>query len=533
MNDKILSVKHLNIHYADRQILKDIEFELYRKKCLAIVGESGSGKSVLALALIRLLDKYFKVSGEMIFYPHNIAENIDSVAHHQPQEMDLLALSDGEYYCIRGESIAMIFQEPMTALNPVQSVQQAIIEIFKKNHLPRHQYQSELLILLQDVELCSTQDNIADIQHLLTSYPHHLSGGQRQRVMIAMAIANRPKILIADEPTTALDTQLQMNILNLLKKLQDKYQMAMILISHDLNLVRDYADDVLVMQQGSVVEYGSCENIFYQPKHQYTQHLLDIDFGKPIFNSKSNGHLILEIKKLNIQYPKHKTWFWQKNHFYSILNQASLVICQGQAVGIIGASASGKSSLALALMRLIDSQGEILFYLDKEKHIDLNQLSQKQLRVLRSQIQLVFQDPYASLNPRHTIAELILDAYIYHQPNRESGQDLEQLLQHHLEQVGLSLDLQHRYPHQLSGGQRQRVALARVLILKPKLLILDEPTSALDRHHQSEIIQLLRHLQQTEQLSLLVISHDRVVIDALCDTVYQLEKGQLSLQAPF
>lgn len=492
--DLYLSVEHLQIHNQQQQALvHDLSFQLYAGETLAIVGESGSGKSISSLALLGLLPGSLKIQGR-------------AVLHGQ----DLLSMTESQQRQIRGRKIAMIFQEPMTALNPLHRVEKIIGETLLLQGCSKAEVHERVLTLLKDVGIPEPEDK-------LRRYPHELSGGQRQRVMIAMALALDPEILIADEPTTALDVTLQAQILNLLKSLQNSRNMALILISHDLNLVRRYADQVIVMNQGKVEEQGSVQTIFQRPKADYTRHLLDHDFGEAL--RVASQQPLLQIRQLAVKFPIKQGLLNRIKDYYVAVQPLDFTLLQGESIGIVGESGSGKTSLALAIARLIGSEGKIQLL----EH-DLNQLSEKHLRPLRSDFQMVFQDPFSSLNPRMTVEQIIAEGLVLKQ--LEATQRAAQIDQA-LEKVELPVSFKSRYPHELSGGQRQRVALARALVLQPKLIIMDEPTSALDRTTQRAIVKLLRHLQQEHQLSYLFISHDLQVVKALCQKVLVLRHAQL------
>ncbi len=489
-----LSVQHLQIQNEQQQpLVHDLSFELYAGETLAIVGESGSGKSISSLALLGLLPSTLKIQGKALL-------------HGQ----DLLHMTEVQQRQIRGQKMAMIFQEPMTALNPLHRVERIIGETLLLQGYSKAEVRERVIALLNDVGISEAEDK-------LRRYPHELSGGQRQRVMIAMALALDPQILIADEPTTALDVTLQAQILNLLKSLQKNRNMALILISHDLNLVRRYADQVIVMNQGRVEEHGAVQSIFQQPKAAYTRNLLDHDFGKAL--QITSQQPLLQLQQLGVKFPIKQGLLNRIKDYYVAVEPLDLTLLQGESIGIVGESGSGKTSLALAIARLIESDGKIQLL----KH-DLNQLSEKQLRPLRSDFQIVFQDPFSSLNPRMTVQQIIGEGLALKQL---SADQVSQQIDEALIKVELPVEFKYRYPHELSGGQRQRIALARALVLQPKLIIMDEPTSALDRTTQRAIVQLLRRLQQEQQLSYLFISHDLQVVKALCQKVLVLRHAQV------
>lgn len=490
----LLKVQQLCIaNETGQTLLDDLNFELYPAQTLAMVGESGSGKSISALALLGLLPETLSVDGKV-----------------ELENNDLLKLSPHQLQQLRGKRIAMIFQEPMTALNPLHKVEKIVGESLVLQGLSKAEAQQKVINLLHDV-------GIEDATQILKCYPHQLSGGQRQRVMIAMALALEPDVLIADEPTTALDVMLQTQILDLLKKLQQQRNMAMILISHDLNLVKRYADHVLVLNQGKVEEQGTISEIFDHPKTEYTQNLLNHDFGQA--SVLELAETLLRLENVTVKYPIKHGLFNHVKHYKVAAEAIDLSLMQGEALGIVGESGSGKSSIALAIARLIASDGDIVF-----QGKDLNQLNQKQLRPLRSDFQIVFQDPLSSLNPRMTVEQIIGEGLKLRSISKAL---ITTKIEEVLSKVELSIDAKHQYPHQLSGGQRQRVALARALVLQPKLIILDEPTSALDRSTQRAMIELLRRLQQQDQISYIFISHDLQVIQALCQKVMVMHQAKV------
>lgn len=490
----LLHVENLKIQSAEQILVHGLSFDLEAGQTLAIVGESGSGKSISSLALLGLLPDNLQVQGQAIF-----------------QQQNLLKLNDLQLRQIRGEKIAMIFQEPMTALNPLHRVEKIIGEALLLKGLAKQQVHERTIALLLDVGIQQPEEK-------LKRYPHQLSGGQRQRVMIAAALALDPDVLIADEPTTALDVTLQAQVLNLLKQLIQKRDMAMILISHDLNLVKRYADHVVVMNQGEVVEQGAVNEIFFKPKSAYTQHLLDHDFGVANRLTVDQKEL-LDVDQVAVKFPIKTGLFNRVSDHFIAVAPLNFKLHQGESIGIVGESGSGKTSLALALARLLQSEGKIVLL-----GRDLNSLNESKLRPLRSDFQIVFQDPFSSLNPRMNVAQIIGEGLGL---QKISQQNMKQRIDKVLTKVELPVAFAERYPHELSGGQRQRVALARALVLRPKLMILDEPTSALDRSTQRAIVQLLRQLQLDDQMSYLFISHDLQVVRALCQRVLVLRNAEL------
>lgn len=489
----LLSVQQLSVRHHQHVLVDDISFDLHAGQTIALVGESGSGKSVSSLAILGLLPPEVQVNGTVHYAGKSVLDN-----------------TPAQWQQLRGKKVAMIFQEPMTALNPLHTVEKQIGEMLLEQGMSKVNARQQVIELLNQV-------GIPDPEQKLARYPHELSGGQRQRVMIAMALAQDPDVLIADEPTTALDVTLQTQILILLKSLQTRRNMAMILISHDLNLVRHYSDEVIVMQTGVVREQGKTEAVFANPQHDYTRHLLNHDFGEAL--SVSSNQTVLSLQQLGVRYPIKSGLLNRITGYVEAVEPLDLTVLQGESVGIVGESGSGKTSLALALARLIQSEGQITL-----DGIRLDTLPERQLRPYRPLFQMVFQDPFSSLNPRLSIEQIIGEGAARLYPDQLARrQAVEQVLQ----KVELAADFADRYPHQLSGGQRQRVALARALIMQPKLLILDEPTSALDRTTQRAMVQLLRKLQQQEQISYLFISHDLAVIRAVCQRVLVLRHGKL------
>jgi microcin C transport system ATP-binding protein len=502
---KSLIVKQLSIRNESdsRVLLNNLSFELVAGKTLAIVGESGSGKSITALALMGLLPVGLNASGDVQFAGRS-----------------LLTLSDIQMSKVRGHQIAIIFQESMSALNPLHTIEKQLGELLQLSGVSKVAVRQRILALLDQVGLTTP------VQYL-HRFPHELSGGQRQRIMIAMALVGDPDILIADEPTTALDVILQRQLLDLIKQLQQERQMSLLLISHDLHLIHQYSDDVIVLESGQVVEQGNTHAIFDQPQHEYTRQLLNDDFGKalPINTNAADTQAVLALKNLTISYPiKQEVWtgLWErifhKLPCFAALKSVDLELYQGESLGIVGESGSGKTSLALAVARLIASSGEI-----RLGGMSIDELSESALRPLRSHFQIVFQDPYASLNPRLTVANIVGEGIQSSLKSKVKCQAIDDVLR----QVELDVTFKDRYPHELSGGQRQRVALARALIMRPRLLILDEPTSALDRTTQRALIQLLRKLQMENQLSYLFISHDLSLVRALCQRILVLRQGQV------
>jgi len=496
----LLEIEKLNITFEfNGQVVnavKDSSFKINKGECVAIVGESGSGKSVTALAIMRLIrsNSQLKISGSATYEKKNLLNS------------DELSLQN-----IRGKKISMIFQEPMTSLNPLHNIEKQITECFALNQKSN---KSRCIELLKEV-------GIENPEQRLSHFPHQLSGGQRQRVMIAMAIANNPDLLIADEPTTALDVTIQKQILDLLDKLRRKYKMSLLLITHDLGIVKRIADRVCVMEKGKIVEQNENSKIFSQPKHSYTKKLINSEpREKKIIKNKNE--IILSVKNLSVYYKNTSSFFFKNNNndFQAVKN-ISFDITKGETLGIVGESGSGKSSIAQALIKLIASEGNFFF-----KNKNISNLNEKKFRPFRKNIQIIFQDPFASLSPRLTIQDIVSEGLEVH--NKElSKTEILKLTRGIIKDVGLESSMLSRYPHEFSGGQRQRVAIARALILKPELIILDEPTSALDMTVQSQIVDLLLKLQEEKKLTYIFISHDLKIIKALSDKIMVMRSGKI------
>ncbi|MBY4677249.1 ABC transporter ATP-binding protein [Marinobacterium arenosum] len=511
MSSPLIQVRELSVAFQDGKtsgrksgppgrttVVKRVSFDIKAGETLALVGESGSGKSVCALSIMRLLP-----------YPH--ASHPSGAIYYRDE--NLLDTDEQRMRQLRGDRIGIIFQEPMTSLNPLHNIERQIGEILLLHKgLSGAQARERTLELLELVGL-------QDPEKRLRSYPHELSGGQRQRVMIAMALANDPELLIADEPTTALDVTIQAQILELLRELQQKLGMAILLITHDLNIVRRYAHHVCVMCHGKLVEQNDTAKLFAAPQHAYTQSLLAAEpAGAPL--PLKDDRTLLETKDLKVWFPIRKGLLRRTVDHIRAVDGVDIQLRPGETLGVVGESGSGKTTLGMAILRLQQSRGEIHF--DSQP---LNGLSQKQVKPLRRRMQVVFQDPYGSLSPRMSIAECIAEGLEIHQVGEPA--DREQMIIEALNEVGIDPAVRHRYPHEFSGGQRQRVAIARALVLKPELIILDEPTSALDRTIQKQIIELLRNLQQKYNLSYLFISHDLAVVKALSHSLLVMRHGEV------
>ncbi|MFN8928780.1 MAG: ABC transporter ATP-binding protein [Alphaproteobacteria bacterium] len=504
----LLRIENLEIGFGRgsqyRAAVNGVSLTLERGELLALVGESGSGKSLTALSVMRLLPKeaILSATSEITFQD----ERLQSATWRRIQ-------------ALRGNRVGMIFQEPMTALNPLHPIEQQLVESYKWHHQARGMAaQEKIKQLLKAVGL----PHFIGRKHV---YPHQLSGGERQRVMIGMAIANDPDLLIADEPTTALDVTLQIQILKLIKTLQTERNMGVLLITHDLSTVRKVADKVAVMQQGKIVETGSVADIFERPRHPYTRLLLDsmphgsaVPIPRPAVD-------VLRTESISVRYPIKSSVLRRTIGYTEAVKNIPLFIRAGETVGVVGESGSGKSSLGYGVLRLVKAEGEVVFLGQR-----IDNLKTRALRPIRKNMQLVFQDPYASLNPRMTVREIIAEGLLVHQRPRPGAAEIDRAVDAILEQVGLTVAMKTRYPHEFSGGQRQRIAIARAMILKPKLVVLDEPTSALDMSVQSQVIALLRELQASHQVAYILISHDLRVVKALAHYLFVLKKGEIMEQ---
>ena len=502
MSDKLLEVKDLSVAFSQGQrttlAVDKVSFSIAKGETLALVGESGSGKSVSALSILKLL-------------PYPSASHPSGSVRFKGEE--LLDADDRDLRRVRGNDITMVFQEPMTSLNPLHTVERQIGEILELHqNLKGEAARSRIVDLLAKV-------GIRDPETRLLDYPHQLSGGQRQRVMIAMALANNPDLLIADEPTTALDVTVQAQILKLLKELQAEFGMAMLLITHDLGIVRKMADNVVVMQRGKAVESGDAKEVFANPQHAYTKMLLTAEPKGAPPPSDPSAPTVLETRGLKVWFPIKRGFFRKTVGHIKAVDGVDAIVRSGQTLGVVGESGSGKTTLGLALLRLIRSEGPIVYM---GKNIDGYNTSM--MRPLRKDMQIVFQDPFGSLSPRLSIQQIVEEGLTVQ--GRDLGyEQRREIVARALTEVGLDPSTMDRYPHEFSGGQRQRIAIARALALEPKFIMLDEPTSALDMSVQAQIVDLLRELQHKHNLAYLFISHDLKVVRALANEVIVMRNG--------
>ncbi len=500
----LLEVKNLSVAFGRERVVDDVSFTLDRGETLALVGESGSGKSLTALSLLRLLPRGgANPTGTIV---------LNGVA--------MIGASEKNLHNARGGVAGMVFQEPMTSLNPLHRIGQQIAEaITLHRDLPKADLHDRVIAVLGEA-------GFPDAANRLDAFPHQLSGGQRQRVMIAMALANDPTLLIADEPTTALDVTIQSHILSLLDRLKSERGLALLLITHDLRIVRHYADKVCVMKDGKVVEAGSVATVFASPASAYTRMLLAAVPGGAPPPLPDNAKLLLNIEDAYVHFPVRRGLFRRVVSIVRAIDGVSLAVRTGETVGLVGESGSGKTTLALAALRLEPVRGRIVFMGQ-----DIVPLSQRRMRRVRARLQIVFQDPFGSLSPRMTVGDIVAEGLGVHEPGLDRSAR-EQRVVDALEEVGLQADQMPRYPHEFSGGQRQRIAIARAIVLRPELIVLDEPTSALDMSVQAQIISLLRDLRQNHNLAFLFISHDLKVVRALAHRVVVLRDGKIVEQGP-
>jgi peptide/nickel transport system ATP-binding protein len=531
---KLLEVKNLSLSFTSKlgkkQVLKDVSFSLSKSKTLGIVGESGSGKSLTALSILNLLPNNANIDKGDIFY---FAQN---------KELNLIQLSEEELINVRGKDISMIFQEPMTSLNPSLRCGDQVLEIIiMHTEIKRKEARNQVIELFKEVKL-------PDPKRIYNSYPHEISGGQKQRVMIAMAIALKPSILIADEPTTALDVTVQKTILELLKQIQAKYQMSIIFISHDLGVISQIADDVLVMYNGEVVEFGTSEQVLLNPQHQYTKGLLncrpDLNFSGnrlPILSDfvklsesqkgerkekrnrrDSSDEIILSVNQLNKIFVSSRNFLGKPKQQQTAVSNMSFNVYKGETLGLVGESGCGKTTLGRIIVQLIEQNSGSVKYKGKL----LNKLATKDLKQFRKNVQIIFQDPYSSLNPKLTIGDALAEPLIVHGLCKSKQVRKEKVFEM-LEKVKLDSESYYKYPHEFSGGQRQRIVIARALILNPEFIICDESVSALDVSVQAEILNLLNDLKDELQLTYIFISHDLSVVKYMADRIMVMRNGEL------
>ena len=497
----VLKVTDLRVGFRSdgkvKPAVKGVSFDIQPGETVALVGESGSGKSVTALSSVSLLPGAATIEGSILY-----------------QGEEMVGATDRRLREVRGNDVSFIFQEPMTSLNPLHTIDRQIAESLALHQgVSGPEARGRVLDLLEKVGIRNVEDRLG-------AYPHELSGGQRQRVMIAMALANKPDLLVADEPTTALDVTIQAQILDLLKRLQREEGLSMLFITHDLNIVRRIADRVCVMKDGEVVETGPTADVFDNPSHAYTRMLLGSEPTGTPPPVEDGAETILEADRLRVWFPIKRGFLRRTAGFVKAVNEASVSVQRGETLGVVGESGSGKTTLALAMMRLIPCEGRIVFM-----GRNIEALERKALRPLRADMQIVFQDPYGSLSPRMSCFEIISEGLGVH--GGGDGRPAREQVAEVLAEVGLPEDAMDRYPHEFSGGQRQRIAVARALILKPKLMVLDEPTSALDMTVQTQIIDLLRDLQRKYGLAYIFISHDLKVVKAVSHRVLVMRQGDV------
>jgi microcin C transport system ATP-binding protein len=509
VNQPLLDIRDLSVTFRHRggsSVAVDrISFDIKRSECVALVGESGSGKSVSALSVLKLL-------------PYPAASHPSGSIRFRGRE--LLSLSENEIRSIRGNDISIIFQEPMTSLNPLHTIEDQIVEI-----LQLHGNVGGSMARARTLELL-TQVGIPEPETRLKSYPHQLSGGQRQRVMIAMALANEPDLLIADEPTTALDVTVQAQILTLLAEIRARLGMSLLFITHDLGIVRRIADRVCVMNGGKIVEQGPVEQVFTAPKHPYTKALLAAEPKPDPAPPRPNAPVVMSADNLKVWFPIKRGFLRQTVGHIKAVDGVSLAVRKGETLGVVGESGSGKTTLGLALLRLISSDGPIVFLGN-----NIQGLRFKQLLPFRRDMQIVFQDPFGALSPRMSVGDIVAEGLTVHQ-KALSQEEREERVVKALEDVGLDPETRFRYPHEFSGGQRQRISIARAVVLEPNFVVLDEPTSALDMLFQAQMVDLLRELQRRRDLTYMFISHDLRVVASLASHLIVMRQGKVVEEGP-
>lgn len=506
LNQLVLSVENLCLKVGTTKLLKDISFSIKQGEIFALVGESGSGKSLTSLAIMRLLPEALQITkGRVIL-----------------NQQELFSLPEYKMQKIRGKQVAMIFQEPMTSLNPVMKVGEQVAEVLRAHlNLSSKKAKERVVSLFKEVGIPSSEERY-------DWYPHQLSGGQKQRVMIAMALACEPDLLIADEPTTALDVTIQAQVLQLLKSLRDSRGLSILFITHDMGIVNEMADKVAVMCQGEIVEQAEKNVFFSHPTHLYTQKLLADAVPKKSFKPQINNETLLDIKQLKVHFPIKKGIFQRTVGQVKAVDGVDLKIFKGQTLALVGESGSGKSTIGMAILKLVNATGGEVYFADKndnKKPVDLISLSQREMNPLRKKVQIIFQDPFSALNPRMTVLEIIREGMTSLKvgPKTKEGQELK--IDSLLDQVGLLAEHKNRYPHEFSGGQRQRIGIARALAVEPELIICDEPTSALDVSVRAQVLNLLENLQQEYQMSYLFITHDLSIIPTIAHQVAVMKQG--------
>jgi peptide/nickel transport system ATP-binding protein len=501
VNKPVLAIEDLVVKVNGSTLINHISFQIEAGEIFALVGESGSGKSLTSLAVMRLLPEALQIEAGDI----------------QLHQNSLLSLTEAQMQKVRGKSIAMMFQEPMTSLNPVMRVGDQVAEVLRVHlGLSRKQATAKVIELFDEVGIPEPEDRI-------NWYPHQLSGGQKQRVMIAMALACEPDVLIADEPTTALDVTIQAQVLTLLKKLRDERGLSILFITHDMGVVADMADRVAVMQKGGIVETAEVEHFIKAPTHPYTQQLLADALPQRDYKSAAQQASLLDLKGLKVHFPIKKGILQRTVGHVKAVDGVDLTIRRGETLALVGESGSGKSTIGQAILRLIDStEGEIRY-----QDVNLAQLNERNIKPLRKKIQVIFQDPYSALNPRMTIGEIIREGMVSLKVGSQNKADQDARIDELLQQVGLLPEHKLRYPHEFSGGQRQRIGIARALAVEPELIICDEPTSALDVTVRAQVLDLLNHLQQTYNLSLLFITHDLSIIPRIAHRVAVMSQGKI------
>lgn len=510
MPQQILQIKNLSVDFKTSdhvfRAVDDVSFTIDEGQTVALVGESGSGKSVTSLSVMQLLP-----------YPLASHTPLSSIKF---KDEEIIGKSEGRMRRIRGQQIGMIFQEPQSALNPLHTIEKQI---------------SEVLFLHQNMDKTRAKDRVVELMELvglerlrdrLNAYPHELSGGQRQRVMIAMALANRPELLIADEPTTALDVTIQAQILELLQDLKKRLNMALLLITHDLTIVEKMADHVCVMQHGRLVEENVTKKLFSKPQHEYTKMLLNAQPKSAASKANPKAPVMLEGTNVKIHFPKSKNFFGKTTDWVKAVDNIDIVAKKGQTIGVVGESGSGKTTLGLGLLRLIKSEGGISF-----EGREISNLNRNQMKPFREDMQVVFQDPFSSLSPRMSVGQIIGEGLAIHR-SELSPEERDALVVEALSDVHMDPETRHRYPHEFSGGQRQRISIARAMVLRPKFVVLDEPTSALDLSVQAEIVDLLRELQEKHELSYIFISHDLRVVRAMAHDLIVMQNGKVVEAGP-